>query len=192
MLRPTAVRGPAGCFPRWHRELLAAGLTNTVILAARDNLKRAVIRACRDVFTIIPCGRALDRAWKSASESAAYEYAARKGRNGAELASALVKIARLVPACHLLHTPAAALLIGDEDAEALVSRVRRLTLLASTGLPPETELSLRALGGFLVLGVTMGAATWVSAHSKTLLAFIPLSNRSSPSCNKRGLCRAGT
>ena len=43
-------------------------------LVAHDNLKRGLLRACRDVTLIIPCGRALDRAWAEASESAADEH----------------------------------------------------------------------------------------------------------------------
>src|SRR5262245_64543688 len=34
-------------------------------LAARDNLKRAALRACRDALAIFPCGARLDRDRKS-------------------------------------------------------------------------------------------------------------------------------
>jgi Zn-dependent protease with chaperone function len=100
-------------------------------LAARDNLKRALLRACRDALSIIPGGAILDRAWSEASEAAADEHAARGGGDVAlDLASTLVKIARLVPRGLKPTIPAGALLIGD-DAGGIAQRVRRLTRLAT-------------------------------------------------------------
>ena len=101
-------------------------------LVAHDNLKRGLLRACRDVTLIIPCGRALDRAWAAASESAADEHATRRGRTVAlDLASALVKIARMIPAGAKPAMPAGALLIGDEESSGVKARVRRLIQIAS-------------------------------------------------------------
>ncbi len=100
-------------------------------LAARDNLKRALLRACRDALAIVPSGASLDRAWAEASEASADEHAARGGGNVAlDLASTLVKIARLVPKGVKPAMPAGALLIGD-DAGGIAQRVRRLTQLAT-------------------------------------------------------------
>lgn len=102
-------------------------------LAARDNLKRALLRACHDALAIIPSGASLDRAWAEASETSADEHAARGGGNVAlDLASTLVKIARLVPEGVKPAMPAGALLIGD-DADGIAQRVRRLTQLAALG-----------------------------------------------------------
>jgi Zn-dependent protease with chaperone function len=114
------------------REEMAAAIAHEGgHLAARDNLKRAALRACRDALTIFPCGAGLDREWTEASESAADEYAARGGRAVAlDLASALVKIARLVPEGVKPTMPASALLIGD-DAGGIAQRVRRLACLAT-------------------------------------------------------------
>jgi Zn-dependent protease with chaperone function len=100
-------------------------------IVARDNLKRAALRACRDTLAILPCGARLDSAWAEASEAAADEYAARGGSSGAlDLASALVKIARLVPQGVKPAMPAGALLVGD-GADGIAQRVRRLTQLAT-------------------------------------------------------------
>ena len=100
-------------------------------LATFDNLKRGGLRACRDTLSIVPCGRSLDRVWAEAAEAAADEYAAREGAGVAlDLASALVKIARLVPPRAKPTMPAAAYLIGD-GAGGVGWRVRRLTQLAS-------------------------------------------------------------
>jgi Zn-dependent protease with chaperone function len=102
-------------------------------LAARDNLKRAVLRACRDVLTIVPAGRTLDRAWSESAEAAADEHAARGGDAdiALDLAAALVKIARLVPQGARPAMPAGAFLIGAWDGDSLAWRVRRLTQLAA-------------------------------------------------------------
>lgn len=119
-------------FDSLSREELAAAIAHECgHLAARDNLRRALLRACRDVLTIAPCGRSLDRAWAEASEAAADEYAARAGGAAAlDLASALVKIARLVPAGVKPAIPAGALLIG-EDTGGIAHRVQRLTQMAA-------------------------------------------------------------
>src|SRR6266566_1565632 len=67
-------------------------------LASRDNLKRGILRACRDSLLLVPCGLLLDREWAEAAEEAADEQAARAGHGVAlDLASALVKIARIIP-----------------------------------------------------------------------------------------------
>lgn len=107
-------------------------------LAARDNLKRAALRACRDTLAIFPCGAKLDRAWAESSEAAADEHAARDGKAVTlDLASALVKIARLVPEGVKPTMPAGALLIGD-GANGIARRVRRLTFMSSLdALSPE-------------------------------------------------------
>src|SRR5262245_12331913 len=100
-------------------------------LAARDNLKRAALRACRDALAILPCGARLDRAWAEASEVAADEHAARGERAVAlDLASALIKIARLVPEGVKPTMPASALLIGD-GADGISQRVRRLACMGA-------------------------------------------------------------
>jgi Zn-dependent protease with chaperone function len=119
-------------FDALNEEELAAALAHERgHLATFDNLKRSCLRACRDALTIVPCGRALDREWAEASEAAADEYAARGGAGVAlDLASALVKIARIVKPHTSPKMPALAQLVG-EDTSSVVWRVRRLTELAS-------------------------------------------------------------
>lgn len=120
-------------------ELVAAIGHESGHLAARDNLKRTLLRACRDALAIVPSGERLDRAWAEASEAAADEHAARDGGNVAlDLASALVKIARLVPDGVKPTMPAGALLIGD-DAGGIAQRVRRLTQLATPDSAPPSR-----------------------------------------------------
>lgn len=101
-------------------------------MAARDNLKRVLLRACRDVLTIVPCGRSLDRAWAESAEAAADEHAANLGPAVAlNLASALIKIARMIPAGARPTMPLGAFLLGDEKG-GVRWRVRRLVDLAAT------------------------------------------------------------
>lgn len=101
-------------------------------LAAHDYLKRIMLRACRDVLVIVPCGRSLDRAWDESVEAAADEHAARiRGASGAlDLAEAMIKISRAVPVGVKPTMPAGAFLI-DEVGGSVVWRVRRLTELAT-------------------------------------------------------------
>lgn len=116
-------------------ELAAAIAHEYGHLAARDNFKRSVMRISRAALLLIPCGRSLDRAWSEASESAADEHAAQKSSLVAlNLASALVRIARMIPHGQRQIMPAAvsAFLVGSEDSPGVKVRVRRLVELAAT------------------------------------------------------------
>ena len=102
-------------------------------LAARDNLKRILMRTCRDMLTMVPCGRSIDRAWAENAEAAADESAASRGSVVAlNLASALIEIARMVPAGARPTMPVGSLLLGDET-DGVKGRVRRLLHLATAG-----------------------------------------------------------
>src|SRR6185295_3502259 len=116
-------------------ELAAAIAHEYGHLAARDNFKRSVMRVSRAALLLIPCGRSLDRAWSDASESAADEHAAQQSAIVAlNLASALVRIARMIPHGQRQIMPAAvsAFLLGGEDTPGVKVRVRRLVELAAT------------------------------------------------------------
>jgi Zn-dependent protease with chaperone function len=113
-------------------EIAAAVAHENGHLAARDNLKRGVLQACRDTLLIIPSGRFLDRSWSEASEEAADENAAEQGNAVAlDLASALVKIARIIPLGARPTMPAGVFLLGDEEVKGIKWRVRRLLALAT-------------------------------------------------------------
>jgi Zn-dependent protease with chaperone function len=114
-------------------EISAAVAHENGHLTARDNLKRGLLQACRDALLIIPCGRLLDRSWSEASEEAADENAARQGNGVAlDLASALVKIARIIPLGGRPTMPAGVFLLGDDETKGIKSRVGRLIALATT------------------------------------------------------------
>ena len=116
-------------------ELAAAIAHECGHLAAHDNLKRSAMRISRAALLLIPCGRSLDRAWNDASESAADEHAAQRSSLVAlNLASALVRIAKMIPKGQHQIMPASvsAFLATDEDTPRVKVRVRRLVELAAT------------------------------------------------------------
>lgn len=98
-------------------------------LSSNDNLKRTILRVCRDLV-ILPVGNSLDRAWAENAESAADEYAANSGRFTAlNLASALIKLARIAPKNSGHSTLFASYLI-DEQRGDVTSRIRQLLSLS--------------------------------------------------------------
>jgi hypothetical protein len=112
-------------------ELMAAIEHEAGHVVANDNLRRGLMRACRDVLVLVPGGRVLDQAWVEATEAAADEYAAGRGRGVAlNLASALVKIARLIPVGVKPAMPAGAFLVDVDEVGGVKSRVGRLVHLA--------------------------------------------------------------
>ncbi|MDX2033075.1 MAG: M56 family metallopeptidase [Blastocatellia bacterium] len=154
------------------RDELAAAIAHECgHLASRDNLKRAVLRVCRDVLTIVPSGRSLDRAWAHASEEAADEYAARNGGPAAlDLASALVKIARVAPAGASPLLPAGTMILGESVA-TIAGRVQRLTRIASAEAGTTTRPSRWSIAFFRLLGAALAiAGLSVAADSSALAA----------------------
>jgi Zn-dependent protease with chaperone function len=121
-------------FESLSEEELAAAIAHEYgHLAARDNFKRSVMRVSRAALLIIPCGRSLDRAWSEASESAADEHAAQKSSLVAlNLASALVRIARMIPKGQRQVMPAAVSAFLSDDSPGVKVRVRRLVELAAS------------------------------------------------------------
>ena len=114
-------------------ELTAAIAHECGHLSSRDNLKRSMLGACRAALMIVPCGRSLDHAWAEAAESAADEHAARQNADTAlNLASALIEIARMVPAGARPTMPVGAFLLGNKTT-GVQARVSRLIDLAITG-----------------------------------------------------------
>jgi Zn-dependent protease with chaperone function len=114
------------------REIEAAVTHEFGHLAARDNFKRILLRTCRDLL-IISYGEKLERAWAENVEAAADEYAARTGgrETALNLASALVKIARMVPVGSKPSLPASAFLIDGQGCD-VTWRVGRLLEIAGS------------------------------------------------------------
>jgi Zn-dependent protease with chaperone function len=114
-------------------ELAAAIAHEYGHMAAHDNLKRSLLRLSRAALLMIPCGRSLDRAWGEAAEAAADEHAAQESSAVAlNLASALVRIAKLIPQQERVEMPSSAYLVGGEETRGVKARVRRLLELSSS------------------------------------------------------------
>ena len=148
-------------------------------LAALDNLKRVTMHLCGDLL-LFPVGRNLDHVWTEASEVAADEFAVdRGGRSSAlSLASALIKIARVIPTHRLSALPIGAFAV-QQDGELLATRIRRLVTLAdSHDGPSVTAVSRRVrISGTLIavafVTATLALDTYLLSHihdfSETLL-----------------------
>ncbi len=153
-------------------ELAAAVQHEKGHLSAWDNLKRSMLRVCRDAVPLLPWGRSMDTAWNRAVELAADERAALEGSDAAlDLASALVKIARLAPKGTTPAMPAGASLIL-EDPGGISQRVLRLTELSSnSGAPRCAEKTLLNLAtGACASGLAI--TVLLTALSPTLMAGI--------------------
>lgn len=98
-------------------------------IAAWDNLKRLAMKLCGDIL-ILPLGRSLDKDWSEVTETAADEYAVGQGSRSTalNLASALIKIARIVPDKPIPEMPAVSYMVQAD--ESLAVRIRRLLALA--------------------------------------------------------------
>ena len=159
-------------------ELAAAIAHECGHLAAHDNLKRTVMRISRAALLLIPCGRSLDRAWSDASESAADEHAAERSSLVAlNLASALVRIAKMIPKGQQQIMPASvSAFLSDEHTPRVKVRVRRLVELAATD--PRQLVSSAPLFRFVpwivltslvITGVSIESRPQVLAAVHTLL-----------------------
>lgn len=89
---------------------------------ALDNLKRLAMRAAPDLLSITPVARAIERRWAAAAEHAADCSAGISGDARCALASALVKVARLMPPPVSIAEPISALVDGGD----ITARVTRL------------------------------------------------------------------
>src|ERR1043166_8054196 len=139
-------------------------------LAARDNLKRTLLRLTRDTLLLIPFGRTVDRVWAENAESAADEFAARQSPATAlNLASALVTIAKMVPAGSRADVPLGAYLVGAEETQGVKSRIRRLVEMASNNSLTRNSSSLSHLLPFGSLIAFAVMAAIFASNAKILL-----------------------
>jgi Zn-dependent protease with chaperone function len=121
---------------------------------ALDNLKRLLMRTSPDCFTPA-AARAIEHRWAAAAERAADRTATSgDAADRCALASALVKVARLMPAAPVPAAEPISLLVTDGD---IAARVR--VLLSDAPLPPPRRSSaIRWLAAGLAL--TMLALTY--------------------------------
>lgn len=141
-------------------ELAAAIAHECGHLAARDNLKRTLLQICRDSLFLIPLGRVVDRVWAESAESAADEFAARQSPAMAlNLASALVRIAKMVPVGARAHVPLGAYLVGAEETQGVKSRIKRLLEISlNRSAISESSWLVRTLPAIAFLALTFASA----------------------------------
>jgi len=128
-------------------ELHAALRHETAHARGRDNLVRFGLAAAPGALSILPLGRTLERRWAQAAEALADERAAgHEPETAADLASALVKVARLRPRHAIFATTAL-------DEGDVPSRVRALL----DGDGTERRPRLAGLGLWAALAVPLAA-----------------------------------
>jgi Zn-dependent protease with chaperone function len=143
-------------------EELAASIAHEVgHHRAWDNMKRLAMHAAPDLVGWTPVARRLERAWAAAAEHTADAGASIASNRAARLAlaSALVKVARLMPATTSLGEPISTLIGGGEIA----SRVRRLI----DDTPPRHAAPRRAVPARVALAIAT-AGTLVLVYAPLL------------------------
>jgi hypothetical protein len=124
ILRPRLIVS-RGLIEALTREEIAAGAAHEAAHhRACDNLKRLIIRGAPDLLRWLPAARTLEQRWAAAAEHNADRAATIAERREVRLAlaSALVKVARLMPATSAAGEPISTLVGGG----AIASRVSRL------------------------------------------------------------------
>jgi Zn-dependent protease with chaperone function len=135
-------------------------------LAARDNLKRLIMRSAPDLVALSSASQAIEREWVRAAEAAAdARVSAGGGETALALAASLVKVARLAsfPPAGL---PISALQDGG-DVEARVRWLVRAADESGRGRPTGRELRPAGTGTWIAL-LAMTAAAVVTAAGYAL------------------------
>ncbi len=139
-------------------------------LSSKDNLKRGILLICRDLL-ILPVGKRLESAWSDNAEEAADEFASLHTNGAAiDLASALVKIGKLVPAGSYPAMPAGAYLI-DEHAGDISSRIRRLLKINDGEIKMSAKSGSRLSQLWLAIALVVSFAAMVPFINNSTLAF---------------------
>ena len=129
----------------------------------RDNLKTAVMRFCRDLLPIVSGLRSLDHTFAAAAEQAADEASVtQESSSGIDLASALVKIGRLVPYGATINMAATAFIVDGDGG--LAARIRRLSS-AETVIAVPTSSRRLVISVFVVASIV----AYVFAAPRALL-----------------------
>jgi len=135
-----------------HDELAATIAHETGHYRARDNFKRLAIRCAPDLLAFLPASRWIEHEWTTSAEHAADASAAAAGTGmRLALASALVKVAQLMPPAAPSGEPISALV----GAAGLAVRVERLV----DGIDepaPDIRPATGALVALLVLALAYG------------------------------------
>jgi Zn-dependent protease with chaperone function len=135
-------------------------------LAARDNLKRWLAAMCPPVLPFRAGSRGLGKLWHEATERWADRYAVEQGKAAPlNLASALIKVSRLVPAQPQPAIPAGAYLLEQRDLPEIARRVHALLDAADSGAAATRRTDSRQiiLYAFLASALVALAISYSSA-----------------------------
>ena len=141
---------------------------------AWDNLKRMIVAWSPDVLEASGLSRGVRREWEAAMEFAADATAARGSeRRALELASALIKVARLAPTRGLAAAPAGSRLHDESLLAARVERLLATVPLSVTGAPmPPWAVAALAVPLLVAL---LPTHAWPAVHAatETLVRLLP-------------------
>jgi hypothetical protein len=139
-------------------------------IIARDNLKRWLARMCPAVLPFLPTAKRLDRVWHAASEECADSYAVQKGKVAPlNLASALIKVSRMMPPCNRQAVPSGAYFLGEEDLPDVARRVHVLLDAADSSGAVAAPQSATRRKQFLLLGLLASSTLLLVLSYPTLL-----------------------
>jgi len=139
-------------------------------ITARDNLKRWLARMCPAVLPFLPRAGRLDRVWHAASEECADIYAVQKGNAAPlSLASALIKVSRMMPPCNEQAIPTGAYFLGREDLPDVARRVHVLLDAADSSGAVAVSQSATRRKQFLLFGLLASSTLLLVLSYPTLL-----------------------
>jgi Zn-dependent protease with chaperone function len=130
----------------------------------RDNAVRLLMDAAPDLLGLTRLPQALAAAWHQAVEHRADDAATRR----LDLASALVKVARMATSSPAMALPASALYRGEGD-DLIGARVRRLV---APGADARPRWATAVAGSALALMALLGTAVMTGATSRAAHALL--------------------
>ncbi len=155
------------CSPDEWRAIVAHELWH---LRRRDNARRAMLAAVPDVLTWLPFSPRAGRQWYEAADHAADGAAARSLPAGRlHLASALLRVARLVPPNHPLAVMPGTALYRGEHIEARVHRILDDPAVPLPARPPASLL----ISAALLIGVCLLALHPIHELVETAVSYLP-------------------
>jgi Zn-dependent protease with chaperone function len=154
-------------------ELFAVVAHEAGHLSRGDHWTRLILRACPDLLSLTRLGASIEAIWAASAEQVADDHAARFRPTGSvDLASALVKVARLATTTDPKRLPSTALYRGG----GVAARVKRLLERPTPPLEPVRPWPLALLGISTLLLVPAAAALGlldrVHALSESIVLFL--------------------
>jgi peptidase M48-like protein len=156
-------------------ELAAIVAHETGHLRRGDTWKRVLLRACPDLFALIPVGAEIEGRWADAAEQAADEHAAPAGSMRAlDLASALIRVARLAGSARPRPLPLTTLYRGGGVAERVSRLLEPSSLAPSDGRRPRFHAGSLLLVTGALIGPTVAALGGLPPVHRLLEAVVRL------------------